>query len=212
MAEEKIIPRPRIQQGNNSSLPWSGQKSAAVLAVDPGNFGGICAGSSIDDVRVIPYPRTSLECRDFCRRLSDYGIELIGCAFYYENRPKTDQIPGGAKRVYRLGFDDGMWFVISGSFHQKVGLYPASWRRIAYPTIEEKPVGSMEWKKLEFRYLKFFTGDKLVKEDKFYKSDNSAYGVSAAFSIWLAGAKSEGLIDIEQEIKIRKEKNKGVMQ
>ena len=65
----------------------------------------------------------------------------------------------------------------------------------------------MEWKLLELKYCRFFTGERLVPANT-PKSDNKIYGISAAFCLWLAGAQSEGLLDIRSEIEKIKEKKK----
>jgi hypothetical protein len=196
-----VLNKPSVIHGPDWA-PWQGRKSGRVLAVDPGGFGGVVAGSSLADVRVVPYPRTSEDCRDWMHTLRASKIETLDTAFYYELRQATDKLPGGAKRVYALGKDDGIWHVLSAVFSRRQGLYPASWRRIVFKPLlgEQKVSGGLEWKKLEFKLCKLLTGNRLIQTDSFYSSDHAVYGISAAFCIWLAGAQSEGLIKITQEV------------
>lgn len=184
--------------------------SSGVIAVDPGAFGAVVCGSSLDDVHVGIYPRNSLEHLHWKAKHWQPGL-----AFYYEKRPVTNKVPGGAIKMHQQGFDDGCWVVHSACFHQKCTLAPQSWRRVVfgyfkkvnqYPKSifgrsQKYPKGSLSWKSAEWRLTKLLTKEKLIDAEKMRKSDNRDFGISASFCIWLAGMKSEGLIEIEKILK-----------
>lgn len=181
--------------------------STGVIAVDPGVYGAVIVGSSLDDVKVGTYPRISLEHNAWKK---DHWSP--GFAFYYEKRPVTSKVPGGAVKMWMQGLDDGIWSVHSSCFHQKVRLAPASWRRIVLGRFRKRsffpeqifgrkkkyPKGSSAWKSLEWRLTKLITKDKLIQRETKNKSDNIDFGISAGFCIWLAGMQSEGLLDLEK--------------
>jgi hypothetical protein len=203
---------------NTNIFNYWGQLAKGAMGVDPSQkYGGIVAGESIDTCQVIPYPRTSEDMRDFAKNCAfKWGVDILTTFFVYERRPVTDKVPGGASRLYQMGVDDGIWTVLSASFHQKLSLFPQTWRKSCFPTLKTKPKGGQAWKQLELKYCKFFTGDRLIKPvekaktDKRVKgvgehsSDHSIYGISAAFCIFLVGLQMAGVIRIENEVKKRK--------
>lgn len=190
---------------NTNKFNQWGQLAKGALGCDPGKKGALVYGESIDTCRVIPYPQTSEDMRDFAKNCAfKWGVDILTTFFVYERRPVTDKVPGGASRLYQMGVDDGIWTVLSASFHQKLSLFPQQWRKSCFPTLKTKPKGGQAWKALELKYCKFFTGDRLIKTDKEFKSDHNIYGISAAFCIFLVGLQMAGVIRIEDEVEKRR--------